>query len=383
MDRSIKNHIYERSIMLKEYLKELSLLDGISSREEEIIDYMYEKFKHNSKNVTVDRIGNITCKFDAKPSIQNPKKVVLFAHMDEVGMMIRKIDEHGFLFIERVGGTYTKTLPGTRVKVVTSENKKIDGVVGVKSYHFASQKERETLSDIQELYIDIGATSFDNATDIGVHVGDYAVYSSEFVELNNAIVSGKAMDDRVGCAVLLDLADKLKNKALEWEVYLVACVQEEFNIRGVLPAIKRISPQVSIGIDITISCDTPEGQYNDIKLGGGVALTYMNYHGKGTLAGVLPDIKLVRHLENICTEHGLEFQREIARGVITENAFLIFEGEGISVANVSIPARNVHTSIEAIHMKDVQATSDLLYQFTNKLNMTMDFGKIKEEQDVD
>ncbi len=365
--------------MLKQYLNELTLLDGISSREEEIITYMYNNFKRNSNYVKVDRIGNAICEFKADHCIKDPKKIVIFAHMDEVGLIVRKIDSNGFLFVERIGGIYTKTLPGTYVKVITSDNRKINGVIGIKGYHFASQKERETVNNIQELYIDIGANSYEDVIKMGVDVGDYAVYSSQLLDLKNGKISGKAIDDRVGCAILLDLADKLAETKLEWNVYLIGCVQEEFNVRGILPAIRKIVPQVCIGIDITVSCDTPESEYNNIQLGKGVALTYMNCHGKGTLAGVLPDIKLLKVLENICLQENLSYQKEIARGVITENAFIIFENEGISVANVSIPARNVHTSAEIVHMNDVEATSTLLYIFTNNLSTTMDFGKMEED----
>lgn len=362
---------------IKDYLEDLVAINALSSQEDPVIDYMEQHFSAYSEEVEVDMIGNVICRFSSGQ--QDAKKVMIFGHMDEIGFIVRYIDENGYLYIERIGGANINVLPGLQLDVL-GEKGVIPGIVGTKAYHFLKPEEKGSFPSQDQIYIDIGVSSRAEAEQKGVKIGSTISFHPNFIERENGRLTSKAIDNRVSCSLLLTLAEKLSDveASLDWDVYLVACVQEEFNIRGVLPAVRRIKPDVSIGLDVTPACDTPElVGYSDIVLDQGPALTFLNYHGKGTLAGVLPDTKLMESLVKTCESHTIPYQREIAVGVITENAFIVFEEYGVAVANISIPTRYTHTPVETVSMKDVELTEKLLYQFVTNLSADSSFGKTR------
>lgn len=360
---------------MKQLIRELTTLPGVSSREDEVMKYMYRSFQKCSTNLQVDVLGNIICHFPAKE--QNAKKVMIFAHMDEIGFIVRQVEPCGYLRLDRVGGVHVQVLPGTRVDVL-GENGIIPGVIGVKSHHFMKPEEKGSLPKTDEIYVDLGVKSAEEAKALGVDVGSFLCFQSNFTELANDLVSNKAMDNRAACAVLVKLAQQLSHikEQLAWDVYLVACVQEEVNIRGILPAVRKIQPDVSIGIDVTPACDTPELKgFSPVEIGKGPAFTFYNFHGRGTLAGVLPDEQLLKKLIQTAEQHDISFQREVAIGVITENAYILFEEYGICVANISIPTRYTHTPIETISIHDVEQVVKVLSYFLAELDERSTFGK--------
>lgn len=356
---------------MKERIRELSDLNGVSSREDAVMDYMFSWFSKHSNQVWIDKIGNVICRFPGKT--EQAKKMMLFAHMDEIGFMIRKIEEDGWIRIERIGGVSTQILPGSYVRILGEQT--VMGIIGTPSHHFIKAEDKFHVPSVDKLYIDIGAATKEEVRDRGVRVGNMAVFDNRFMKLSEHIFCGKALDDRVGCAILGELAERLEQVALEWDVYLVAAVMEEYNIRGIMPAVRSIRPDVAIGIDITPACDTPDMDYNDVALGKGPAFTEMNFHGRGTLAGVLPDQKLLQRLVETCETHGIPYQREVAPGVITENGFILFENEGVAVANVSIPTRYTHTPFECMHDVDVSQAAKLLYFFVKESTENDIYGK--------
>lgn len=361
--------------LAKDYLKELTSINAVSSKEDSVIKYMKNHFLQFSDDVEVDVIGNVICHFSSGEP--DAKKIMIFGHMDEVGFIIRNIDDHGYLYFERIGGANINVLPGLRLDVL-GEKGVVPGIVGTKAYHFLKPEEKGTFPPQDKLYIDIGVKSKEEAEELGVKIGCCVCFHADFFERNNGWVTSKAMDNRVACTILLKLAEQLfKNQGqLNWDVYLVGCVQEEFNIRGILPVVRKIKPDVSIGLDVTPASDTPDLYgYSDVRLDGGPALTFLNYHGKGTLAGVLPDTKLIEELVKTCEVQSIPYQREIAVGVITENAFIVFEELGVAVANISIPTRYTHTPIETISLNDVDWTEKLLYSFIIGLDKNSCFGK--------
>ncbi|GGP10332.1 M42 family metallopeptidase [Oceanobacillus neutriphilus] len=362
---------------MNEHLKALSMINAVSSQEDPVIDYMYNYFSKQMEYVEVDTIGNV---IGFLPSNNpNSKRIMIFAHMDEVGFIVRHIDENGFLFFERIGGANVNVLPGNQLQVLGDKGT-VTGVIGTKAYHFLKPEEKGRFPAQDQLYIDIGAASKEEAHQKGVQVGSTICFQANYLERENGWITGKAMDNRVACTILLELAEQLSSSPapLEWDIYLVACVQEEFNIRGVLPAVRKIKPHVSIGLDVTPACDTPElTNYSDVGLDKGPALTFLNYHGKGTLAGVLPDSNLIQSLIKTCQVNRINYQREVAVGVITENAYIVFEEAGIATANVSIPTRYTHTPVETVSLQDVKQTIHLLYEFLTSLTEESTFGKAR------
>ncbi|WP_449537931.1 M42 family metallopeptidase [Ferdinandcohnia sp. Marseille-Q9671] len=359
---------------VKQYIKELTSIPGISSREDEVISYMVKALKPYGDQIEIDPLGNVTCSFYS--DVPNPKKLMLFAHMDEIGFIVRKVEENGFLRVERIGGVHVNVLPGLKVDVICT-NGVLPGLIGATSHHFTKQDQKGKVPT-DGMYVDIGARSRQHAKELGVTVGSFITYHSDFTELACDLIANKAMDNRAACACLLLLAQelsKIKDK-LQWDIHLVACVQEEFNIRGIMPVVRKLSPDVSIGIDVTPSCDTPDmNGYSDVVLGNGPAITCMNFHGRGTLAGVLPDQRLFTHIVTIAEEQHIPLQHEVALGVITENAFISFAEQGIMTAGFSIPTRYTHTPIETISLSDVKALIHVLFHFLQSLTTHTSFGK--------
>ncbi|MBE6083522.1 M42 family metallopeptidase [Sporanaerobacter sp. PP17-6a] len=348
---------------IKTILKELTSLSGVSGHEEEVARYMYEKFKGITDDVAIDNLGNIVCHISSE--VKNAPKVLVFGHMDEIGLMIKKVEKNGFLRFERIGGVNRQALPGTHVVVVNSQGKKVNGVIGLKSHHIMKQDEKSRIPEVEEMYIDIGSSSDVNVYERGIHVGCFATFKPSFTELNEDLVCSKALDDRAACTVLLRLAEELSKEVdeLNSEVYLVASVQEEFNIRGIMPMVRKIKPDIAVGIDITPSFDTPELNCtaSDVVLGKGPAITYMNFHGRGTLAGIIPSYKLTEFIEKVAVQNDIKFQREVITGVITETGFICIEGEnGIITGNLSIPVRYSHTPIEVADLRDIDMAIKLL-----------------------
>ena len=278
----------------------------------------------------------------------NAKRLMVFAHTDELGFIVKKVEPNGFLRIARVGGVSVNVLPGTKVDVLGKKGV-VQGVIGLKSHHVTKPEEKGHIPQVDDLYVDIGLFSKEQVESAGVHTGCFCTFAAQQpFELGNSLICGKAMDDRACCAALIHYGKDVKSLAeegrLHWDIYIVACVQEEYNVRGILPAVNRIRPHASIGLDIAVSADTPDllGT-TDIHLGGGPGLTYLNFHGRGTLAGVMPDKRLLEALEDVCEKRGISFQQEVIIGIITENAFISFQNEGVPVANLSLPCRYTHT----------------------------------------
>ena len=363
-----------RDILIKRVL-ELSDIIGPSYREDRVIEYLVKEFRKITSNVEVDNIGNINVIFKSE---SNPDKfITLFAHSDEIGFIIKKIKNNGFIRIERIGGVNRNILHGTTIQFINENGDIVLGIIGVKSHHFMKDSEKGIISSQEELYVDIGAFSKEEVCNkYNLRVGSVAVFYSK-ARVNNELIIGKAMDDRANCALLLCLAEEIKDIDIDFSVCITISVQEEFNIRGILPAIERIKPYIAIGLDITPSCDTPDlDGFSDVALNKGVGITAMNFHGRGTLAGMIPDEKLLNHIIKVAKDNKISHQYEVALGVLTETAFLEFSGNyGVPCASLSIPTRYTHTNIETISINDLINAKKLLYLFLKGIKKNCKYGK--------
>ena len=363
-----------RDILIKRVL-ELSDIIGPSYREDRVIEYLVKEFRKITSNVEVDNIGNINVIFKSE---SNPDKfITLFAHSDEIGFIIKKIENNGFIRIERIGGVNRNILHGTTIQFINENGDIVLGVIGVKSHHFMKDSEKGIISSQEELYVDIGAFSKEEVCNkYNLRVGSVAVFYSK-ARVNNELIIGKAMDDRANCALLLCLAEEIKDIDIDFSVCITISVQEEFNIRGILPAIERIKPYIAIGLDITPSCDTPDLYgFSDVMINKGVGITAMNFHGRGTLAGMIPDEKLLNHIIKVAKDNKISHQYEVALGVLTETAFLEFSGNyGVPCASLSIPTRYTHTNIETMSINDLINAKKLLYSFLKDIKKNCKYGK--------
>ena len=339
---------------------ELSDLSGISSREGVVAEHVKSHFLSTAYRYEKDAIGNVTLFHPAYEP--GAKTVLVFAHMDEIGMIVRKVESNGFVRFERLGGVNTQILPGTRVVLLTQEGR-LPGVVGVQAHHFMPVENKFSVPPIKDMYIDAFVSSAEEAGRLGIEVGTLVGLEPHCEVVRDAYVTGKSLDNRAAMAVLYGVAERLESVELPYNLVFCFPVMEEYNIRGIMPVIHRLKPDVCIGLDVTPACDTPDLDYNRVALGAGPAVCCMNFHGGGTLAGVLPDEGLFKGVVEAATALGIDLQREVSPGVITENAFALFENDGIRVLNLSIPTRYTHTDNETVAISDMEELGEVLERF--------------------
>lgn len=319
---------------MQELLKKLSSANGTSGNESSIADLIIEEIKGSVDWLGKDNLGNLICHKKG-----NGKKVMLAAHMDEIGLMVTHIDDKGFLRFTNIGGHGATTLAAARVQFA-------DGTIGVIS--------NEHVEDIKELkldkmYIDIGAKDETDAK-AKVKIGDIAVFKNDPVVQGNRLI-GKALDDRVGCAVLIKVLQGLKNSP--YDVYGVFTVQEEVGLRGARTAAYKINPDVAFAIDVTLTGDTPGARTMSVKLGSGAAIKVMD---KAVICHPAVKDALVKTAET----NGIKYQLEVLEWGGTDAGAIHLTREGIPSGAVSIPSRFVHTPNEMIDLSDMEEAVKLL-----------------------
>lgn len=335
----------------EELLAELCTAPGISGHESAVAEIIRNHLQRLGLEASVDRLGNVTARVEGAPP-----RALLFAHMDEVGFVVRKISADGFLAIERVGGASTHALPGQRLNIWT-ETGAVTGVAGVLPQHLAGDA---APPDLTTAYVDIGASSREQAHRRGVEVGSPITFHGSFKQLDGR-VSAKALDDRLGCFLLLRLAESLRANPPQCEVHLAFVVQEETRLHGAMPLAFGRDLDWALGVDATLAFDTPDlmnGQ-TDVRLGGGPAIKVMDHvrrHGQGFIA----HLGLRTHIEAAARERAIAAQREVVIGLTTAAAPLPFVRAGLPVAAVSFPLRYSHSPVEVADVGDIQATLQLL-----------------------
>jgi putative aminopeptidase FrvX len=253
----------------------------------------------------------------------------------------------------------------------------IPGFIGTYAHHFTPAEAKSTVPSFKQMYIDVGAYSAEEVLAKGVRIGSAVTYRHDFLQLGEHMISSKTLDNRIGCLMLIALAEHLKANRPAGTVYLVASVQEEFNIRGVLPVFYKLEPDASFCLDITPACDTPDLNFTyEMALGKGPAVTQMNFHGRGTLAGIIPNPALRTFMENTLDEMKMPWQQDISLGVITDDAFTVVGGtEGVYMAHLSIPMRYSHAPAEMADLRDIEAGIKALNVMVDKFDHNLDLRR--------
>jgi putative aminopeptidase FrvX len=336
----------------------LSAIAAPAGNEDRITAAVVEHLRSAGLEPVVDRLGQVGVSFGAA---DGRPVVLLSAHLDELGLTVRALDDDGMLRIHRLGGIPERVLPGTRLVVHTRAGD-LPAVVGLKSHHLTPVEERYVARAATELYVDMGAAGRAEAEDAGVRVGDPVTYQPAWDELAGGRFSGKSLDDRVGVAALLALVDRLRAEAPPMQVVVGFSAQEEFNVRGTLALVARYAPDIVINLDIAPAADTPDlaGQ-GTVRLGDGPTLSRLSFHGRGTLGGLVPHPALVRAVEDAAEGAAVPLQHDAMIGVITDAAFLpMATAEGIAAVGVGIPCRYTHSPVETAQLSDVEQCVELL-----------------------
>lgn len=321
---------------------------GAPGFEKRIRELIIKEVKPLVDSVEVDNLGNIYA-FKKGLQQQDSKKVMLAAHMDEIGFMVTHIDENGFLRFHTLGGFDPKTL--TAQRVIVHGKKDVIGVMGAKPIHVMTQEERNKVPKIQDYYIDLGLPK--EEVEKLVPIGSPVTRERDLIEMGDC-VNCKSIDNRVSVFILIEALRKMQK--VPYDVYGVFTVQEEVGIRGANVAAHKINPDFGIAIDTTIAFDTPgAGAHEKItELGKGTAIKIMD-------AMTICDYRMVDFMKATADKNQIPWQPEILTAGGTDTAGLQRMGKDGAISGaISIPTRNLHQVIEMASKKDIQASIDLL-----------------------
>lgn len=356
-------------------LRDLALLPGPSGYEDCVGKYLYRYYREVADSVQTDAAGNVIARFGC--GRENARRGMIFAHMDSLGLIVKRIEHDGFLRVERLGGIPEKALPAVEVQVRTEAGQWIDGVIGSRSHHAEEASSKYTVTPYKELYVDIGADTAEEVRALGIEVGCPIVYRPRWEKLQNGRCYGTALDNRGGCAVIMELARRLKERPCkDFDLYLAATVQEEYNLRGGMVAAQAIRPDFAIALDVVLTGDTPDARQTlPTKVGGGPALGMYNFHGRGTLNGSIPHPKLVELVRSAAQERRIPLQRFAACGMLTDASYVQLTGEGVPVIDLGFPCRYTHTPAEMCSINDLESLADLVETVLHRIPARLDFRR--------
>lgn len=335
-------------------LSDLTTLNGVSGNEDAVRKYIYEKIKSKCDNIKIDTMGNIIAFKKGKKAIG--KKVMVCAHMDEVGFIVSRITDDGFLKFKTVGGIDPRVIIS---KFVTVGKGAHVGVIGTKAIHLMTPAERKASPKISDLYIDIGAKTKKEA-EKRVSVGDYVAFKSDYTEFGDDLIKAKALDDRVGCDILMSLCDD----SYDFDLYLVFTVQEEVGLRGAQCATYSIKPDIAVVLEGTTCSDVSgvkESGYSTI-LGGGAALSFIDnrtYYNKD----------LFNYIYNLAKEKNIPVQIKQTASGGNDAGVVHLSTSGVKTAAISVPARYIHSPSSVISKKDYEACKELIHVLLKEISL--------------
>lgn len=337
---------------LKNFLEELSNASGVSGYEEKISELVKKHFNEYCEEIYSDSVYNTVCIKKGQENT-NGIKIMLAAHIDEIGLMIKDIDEDGFLYFTTIGGFDPRVLLYQEVKIHGTED--IFGLI-VPEKDLNKSIEKDKALDIDDLRIDTGYE--EEKIKKLVQIGDVITIRRELISLENDSVSGKALDDRAGVAVMYECVKELNNLRHESDVYFVGTVQEEVGTRGAATSSFSINPDIGIAIDVSFGYTPELAKNRTLDVGKGSGLTIGgNIHPK-----------LRAQMVEVGTEYNIPFQYEIDPGPTGTDARAIqITREGIPTLLLSIPLKYMHTSTELISLKDVKSSAKLLARFISSI----------------
>lgn len=333
-------------------LQELTMLDGVSGEEEAVRAAIRKEITPFCDSVEEDKAGNLI----AFKRGRIPKKLMMTAHMDEVGFIIKGITDEGYLKFAPVGGIDGRVLLGQRVRV---GEKKVPGVIGIKAVHMTTPEERKTCVKISDMYMDIGAQSKEQAEKV-VRLGDYAAFDSDYVAFGDHKIKAKALDDRVGCLALIQV---LQEATCPYDLYAVFTVQEEVGVRGATVAAYRVQPDIGIVLEGTVCADTydaPE-HLHVTTLGKGPAFSLIERTSKS-------DREMVDFLVSTAEKYNIPWQYKRTGAGGNEAGILQQTGCGAKTAVISVPCRYIHSSVSVADERDIEAAAKLAVKLAETID---------------
>jgi len=335
-------------LSINQNLEKLSNACGVTGRESEVKELMIRLMTPYADEVVVDRLDNVIA---VKKGKEKAPKIMLAAHMDEVGLMVKTITKDGFLQFSKMGGIDDRILLAQKVTVFTKKGQ-FPGIIGSKPPHIQKEEERKKIITYDDLFIDVGAENKEDAINLGIAIGDPIAFDIKYVKLGNDVAMGKAFDNRAGCITMVETL-KLLAKT-DCTICAVGTVQEEVGLRGAITAAFGVDPDLAIALDVTIAGDVPGVREFDtsVKMGKGPALTISD-------SGLITHPKVLRWLKETAEEEKIPYQIESGLLGSTDAARISITRQGIPSGNISIATRYIHSPVGMLSLKDIENSAKL------------------------
>lgn len=344
-------------------LKDLTDANAISGHEKEARDVMERYIKPHADEVFTDHLGSLIAK---KSGQEDGPKIMVAGHLDEVGFMVTRIDKNGFLYFQTIGGWWNQVMLAQRVTIMTKEGN-ITGVIGSKPPHILTAEQRKKPVEIKDMFIDIGASSKEEAEKFGVRPGDSVVPYFEFTKMKNEkMLLAKAWDNRIGCAIAIDVLKQLQNEKHPNVVYGVGTIQEEVGLRGAKTSAHLIQPDLAFGVDVGIAGDTPgvSDKDADSKLGDGPQI-------------ILYDASMISHkgvrdlVVETAEEKEIPFQYSSMAAGGTDSGAIHLTADGVPALSITIATRYIHSHAAILHRDDFENAVKLIVEVIKKMDQKM------------
>lgn len=331
---------------------------GVPGFEDEVREVIMEIVEPLVDEVEVDPMGNLI----ATRHGSGEGRLMLDAHMDEIGFMVSYIEDSGFLRLVPLGGWDPRIIPSHMVTVVAGDGTRVPGVIGTPPPHILDPEERKRPFKLEDLFVDIGAASADEAAEMGITIGSPAAIAYPFQTMGDSKVAVRGLDDRAGCAVLIRVLERIRNEMLEATVAANFAVAEEVGLRGAQTAAYRIEPHVALAIETTIAADVPGVRPSRqlTRMGGGPALTVAD-------RSVIADRRVVETLIEAADAENIPYQYKLPAFGGTDAGAIQRSRGGVRVGVVSVPARYIHSPFSILDLSDFEHTVDLVTAFVGRV----------------
>ncbi len=335
-----------------ELIKELCEINAISGHEKPVREFLDQQLAKKADHIMHDNLGSVVYKFAGKTPGKN---IAIIAHMDEVGMMVKQITDRGFIKIVNVGGLVVESLLTQHVELITNSGQIHSGaILGVSPHNYSGDKLK-----IEDITIDFGFDSKEDALSHGVKIGDQIILRSEFRKLANDKLMSKAFDNRLGCAAICEIAQRLKNYDYSGNIYLGASVQEEVGLRGASTIMNAMDEEIDYVLVIDVSPIDDAHKKADCALGEGTLIRLKDPR-------MILDVSGVNVLRSLSEKHGIKVQEFFSTGGC-DAAQIQIQNKGYVTNALCVPGRNLHTNNSIIDYKDYQATVNLTVEYIKEI----------------
>lgn len=336
------------STALTSDIERYSALFGPSGHEDAVIRAFVDDVEALGMTCTVDSLGNVTVPVrDARPDYPS---FAVTAHLDEIGFVVRDIEDDGWVRLYRVGGVNDRVVAGQLVRVRSDSGELVEGHIGVKGAHVSTEQELASVVTVEDAYVDLMLDSRGEVAERGIRIGSPGAFAGPFLQRGD-LLRGKAFDDRVGVAAMLNLLRRVVDADFGAGLTLIATVQEEFSMRAGVPPVRAVSPDVLICLDIALAADSPDHNSGGPRLGDGPVIH--GYTRGRTGGGLIPNPALVRYVMDVANKHDVPIVHAALSGGLTDGSYMQYAGAGIATIDLAFPVRNAHTAVEVTHLSDV------------------------------